>query len=184
MGCRQTAPRAELLHFVLAGDPPTVVPDVRHRGHGRGASVHPRYRCLQDAVRKGGFKRSFKRDLELSAPQLAGWAREQYLRRVEGLLVAALRAGKIVLGTDAVREAMQQGNVELLVIAEDAAGRRDELTATAERLGRRCVVFGDKERLGGLLGRASLGVLAVLHDDIASEIRDAMECHAELAEDA
>jgi len=183
-GCREAAPRQALLHFVLAGDPPTVVPDVRHRGAGRGASTHARYNCLTMAVRNGGFQRAFKRELAVSAPQLATWAREQYRRRIDGLLVAAQRAGKMCLGTDAVREAMNSSELAMLVIAQDAEGRREELLAMAERLKRRCLLFGDKEHLGGLFGRASLGVVAVLHEDIATEIRDAARCLAELAEDA
>ena len=184
VGCRQTAPRHDLLHFVLAGDPPTLVPDVRHRGVGRGASTHPTMRCLSMAVRNGGFRRAFKRELSPSTSQLATWAREQYRRRIDGLLTAAHRANKTSLGTDAVREAMQNGQLSLLVVAHDAEGRREELWKMAERLGRRCLLFGDKEHLGELFGRASLGVVAVLHEDIATEIRDAARCLAELAEEA
>lgn len=188
MGCRQPASRDVLLRFVLAGDPPTLVPDVRRRhGGGRGASVHPSFACLVDAVERGGFKRAFKRDLPaLSAPLLAAWAREQYRRRIQGLLSAAARGGHVALGTDAVRSALVDPDpgVALLIVAEDAAGRRDELTATAARLGRRCVVIGDKEHLGGLFGRASLGIVAILHADIAAEVSAAMQCIAELAEDA
>lgn len=188
VGCRETAHRRALLRFVLAGDPPTVVPAVRHGdAGGRGASVHPRYRCLVAAVERGGFKRAFKRDFPgLSAQQLSTWAREQYLRRVTGLMTAAARGGFAAVGTDAVRTALADdtARVALLVVAEDAAGRRDELTATAARLGRRCVVIGDKEHLGGLFGRASLGVVAILHEDIAAEVSAAMQCVAELAEDA
>lgn len=184
VGCRRTAPRAELLHFVLAGDPPTIVPDVKRRASGRGASTHPNYGCLKLAVTKGGFKRAFKGDFTISASEMAGWARAQYAKRVDGLLLAARVAGRLAAGTDAVRQAMTSGDLKILIVARDAAGRRDELMAAAERLGRRCVVFGDKEHLGGLLGRASLGVVAVLHEDIAAEVSDALQSLAELAEDA
>lgn len=193
VGCRKPASRGALLRFVLAGDPLTVVPDVRARGSkgargaamGRGASVHPNYRCLAAAVERGGFRRAFKRELQgLSTGELAGWARAQYMKRVEGLLSAAARCGKVAVGTDAVRATLQSGEVALLVVAEDAAGRRQELTAAAERLGRRCVVIGDKEHLGRLCGRASVGIVAILHEDIAVEVGDAMQCVTELAEDA
>src|SRR4051795_10568760 len=92
VGCRQTDERAALLRFVLAGDPPQIVPDLPRRAGGRGVSVHPRRPCLDAAVRNGALRRAFKTELPaLNAEDLARWASGQYARRLDGLLHAAYR---------------------------------------------------------------------------------------------
>jgi len=166
------------------GDPPALVPDIRRRAPGRGVSVHPRYSCLSTAVKAGAFKRAFRRELKTNAAELAQHARGQYSRRADGLLQAGLRSRNLAVGTDSVREAMASRSVRLLVVADDAAGRRDELVAQAERLDGRCIVYGNKEHLGELLGRPEVGVVAVRDDRLAEEIRRAALSVAELAEDA
>ena len=55
----------------------------------------------------------------------------QIEQRVQGLLLSALRRRQTVLGTDAVREALLAGAPRLLLVAKDAAGRRDELIPLA-----------------------------------------------------
>ncbi|MDD9968953.1 MAG: hypothetical protein OXR73_22115 [Myxococcales bacterium] len=122
--------------------------------------------------------------MQLSAPDLARWARDQYRRRAEGLLQACARSGQLALGTDAVREAISRERLPLLIVAEDAAGRRGELMDAASRLGGRCLVFGDKRYLGALFGRQELGVMGVLDGGIAGEVREAAEHERELAEEA
>lgn len=184
VGCRDSDSRGALLRFVLMGDPPALVPDIRRRAPGRGVSVHPRYSCLVTAVKTGAFKRAFKREVVASAPEMARHARGQYQRRVDGLLQASRRAGHLALGTDAVRDAMTRRTASLLVVADDAAGRRSELVAQAQRLESRCIVYGRKEHLGELFGRSPVGVIAVRDDRIAGEIRRAAQSAAELAEDA
>lgn len=184
VGCRQSDSRDALLRFVLMGDPPQLVPDVRRRAPGRGVSVHPRYGCVEQAAKSGAFKRAFKCNVHASAQELAGFARGQYERRVGGLIQAARRAGRLAVGTDAVRASMASGETALLLVAVDAAGRRQELMNQADRLDGRCVVFGTKDSLGELLGRSSVAVIAVSDAGIAEEIRRAAQGAAELAEDA
>src|SRR5262245_30183686 len=92
VGCRQKDERGALLRFVVAGDPPQVVPDVSRRGDGRGASVHPLRRCLDQAVRNGALQRALKVQIDADPEALATWARGQYDRRLAGLLTAAQRS--------------------------------------------------------------------------------------------
>jgi predicted RNA-binding protein YlxR (DUF448 family)/ribosomal protein L7Ae-like RNA K-turn-binding protein len=181
-GCRQKDARDALLRFVLAGDPPAVVPDVRRRGPGRGVSIHASRRCLQQAVRSGAFKRAFKRELTLDAEQLAVWAEGQYGRRIDGLLGAAHRSGKAVAGTDRVRQALAARQVQLLVVARDARGDRDEIMRSAERLGSACLVHADTAGLGTLFGREAVAVAAVTDAAIAEELQVAARCVTGLAE--
>src|SRR4051794_27334703 len=131
VGCRQTDERSALLRLVAMpaqhGEPVTLVPDVRKREPGRGVSVHARYRCLEGAVASGAFKRAFRSPVASSARELATSARDGYDRRAQGLLIAARRARKLAIGTEAVRDAITERRARLLLVAADAEGSREEL---------------------------------------------------------
>lgn len=169
-GCRQRDAKSALLRFAVIPGEPRLVPDPRGRLPGRGVSVHPTRECIRSAVERGGFARAIGGKPTLDTDAVCALAAAQYDRRVEGLLLAALRSGAIVAGTDAVRRALAEGAPPLLLVAEDAAGRREEITDQAARLGGRCVVHGTKEGLGRLMGRAEVGVLAVLEEGLAREV--------------
>lgn len=183
-GCRQRDARAALLRFAVTPGEPRLVPDPRKRLPGRGVSVHPTRECVRRAVERGGLARALGAKPSahgIDADSLCSMAAAQYARRVEGLLLAALRSGAIVAGTDAVRRALAESAPPLLLVAEDAAGRRDEIAEQAARLGGRCVIYGTKEGLGRLMGRAEVGVLAVLEDGLAQEVATTAARATELA---
>jgi predicted RNA-binding protein YlxR (DUF448 family) len=70
VGCRERAARADLLRVVAVGD--RLVPDLRRRLPGRGASVHPDPRCVELADKR----RAFPRALRLPGPLDASLVRE------------------------------------------------------------------------------------------------------------
>ena len=166
-GCRQHDERTALLRLVLAGDPPRAVPDVARGARGRGVSVHATRRCLQAAVRTGAVRRGLRSAVDSSADELAGWASGQYTRRIEGLLIAALRSGAAAVGSERVRDAIAQRRVALLLLAHDAGEGQQDLQHTAERLGGRCVLFSDKAGLGRTFGREMVAVVAITDATIA-----------------
>ena len=178
VGCRQKDERGALLRFVVAGDPPQVVPDVSRRSNGRGASVHPLRRCLDAAVRSGSLRRALKVEIETDADALALWAHGQYGRRLAGLLTAAHRGGRAVVGTERVRDAITAKRAVLLVVAGDAADSRDELMRSVERLGGQCLVYGDRASLGQLFKLEMVAVLAITDRELAVEVKTAAECAA------
>ena len=136
-------------------------------------------RCLDAAVRNGGLRRAFKRELPaLNADDLARWASGQYARRLDGLLHAAFRSGHAAIGTERVRDAIASRRAALLVVAGDASEQRQELIAAAERLGGHCVLYGDKSGLGRLFGRETVAVVAVTEVNIAEEVQRAARCAA------
>jgi predicted RNA-binding protein YlxR (DUF448 family) len=190
VGCRQKDAREVLLRFVADGDPPALAPDIRRRAQGRGVSVHPRYRCVEAAVRTGALRRGLnlkpgtREPQGLTARELSQSAATQYKRRAASLLGAAQRAHRVALGTEAVRQAIEARSLQLLVVANDAEGSREELMHAAERLGRSCLVWSNKQELGGLFGRALLSIVGVLDAGIATELRHVVRCATELAEDA
>ncbi|MEY4578601.1 MAG: hypothetical protein RL701_3304 [Pseudomonadota bacterium] len=185
-GCRQTDTRDVLLRFVADGDPPQLVPDIRRRAPGRGVSVHPRFRCVDAAVKTGALRRGLGvgAEVNVSAREISQVAAVQYARRATGLLSAAKRSRKVAIGTDAVRAGIYDHTVQLLLVANDAEGHREELVAAATRLGRSCLVWSNREELGLLFGRAVLSIIGVLDVGIATELRHVVRCATELAEDA
>ena len=64
VGCRQKAPRAQLVRLVREGSPEDQVRAIREdptgSAPGRGAWIHPDARCLDSAIRRGGLARSFR----------------------------------------------------------------------------------------------------------------------------
>jgi len=176
VGCRRTVPREELVRFAIADVAPYVVPDPQRKLGGRGASVHPTRECIQLAVKKGGFARAAKKSVTIDAAALWTSLARLYEQRSDSLLIAASRRNMLVIGTDAVREALRPSEktgevrIEVLVVASDAEGRREELEAGAARMGRRCCVIGTKNSLGRLFGRDEVGVLGILDSRIGDEV--------------
>ncbi|MBK6577799.1 MAG: DUF448 domain-containing protein [Sandaracinaceae bacterium] len=183
VGCRQKAERQDLVRFALGPTPPYVAPDPGRRLGGKGASVHPTRACLERAIARGGFARAAKQPVHLNLDAIVAALVAFEQRRASSLLMAAYRSRKLVLGTDAVREAMRAGGIPLLVVAHDAAGRRFEIEKAAERLGTACVVFGDKAALGALLRKDEVGVLALLDAGVAAEFAQAAARIRALRED-
>ena len=174
VGCRHRDAKSALLRFAIQDAAPRLVPDVRSRLPGRGVSVHPRRECVERALKRGGFAKAIGGAVGLDLDAVCALAASQYERRAFGLIGAAHRAKAAAVGTDSVRDALTSGGVPLLIVADDAAGRREELTAVTERLGGRALVFTDKVTLGRLVGRAEVAVLAVLDSRIAEEVATAV----------
>ena len=180
---------------MLRPDAPVVLPDLGHRLPGRGVSIHPRRACLESAVRRGGLSRGLRCKVTADAAHLGAEAIEQYRRRIDGLLATAMRTRGLIFGTDALRDALRRAeqlgggkgmageSVALVVMAGDAAGRRDELLSLAGRAAVPVVVFGSKETLGRLLRRGEVGVLGILDTALAAAVQTAAACMTSLSEE-
>jgi len=68
VGCRKVAPRDQLVRLVREHIPdgvaPRVRPDLTGSAPGRGAWLHPDAACLELALRRGGFARSFREKVD------------------------------------------------------------------------------------------------------------------------
>ncbi len=182
-GCREAGSRAELYRFVYVPDhTPVLIPDLAGRLGGHGAWIHPKRACLARAVR-GGFSRVFKAQISTDIEELARLAAVQVEKRIQGLLLSALRRRQTVLGTDAVRESLLGGAPSLLLVAKDAAGRRDDLVYLANAQGVAVIELSDKRTLGHLTGKETLGFFAILDAHIAREIAASARWLAGLSED-
>ncbi len=182
-GCRERGAREALLRFAyLPGQEPALVPDFGARLGGRGLWVHARAACLRRAAR-GGFARAARGALALDFASLRAQAAGQLERRIAGLLLAAQRRRATALGTDAVRLALAACTAHLLLVAKDAAGRRDEIMSHADERSVPTIELFSKDELGRLMGKDSVGLLALLDARIAREVADSARWLAGLSED-
>jgi predicted RNA-binding protein YlxR (DUF448 family)/ribosomal protein L30E len=182
-GCKRAEDSSDLLRLAVVLDhEPPLVPDIAGRLGGRGTWVHANRRCVVQAADKGGFARSLRQPVRMSADDLCDALSGQIERRATGLLSAAVRRRAVALGTDAVRVVLTAGAPKLLVVAKDAAGRRDELSSLAHDRGCPTAILADKSVLGRVAGRMTLGILAVLDAGIADEIGACARQLAGLAE--
>ncbi len=166
-GCGEKADAAGFVRLVL-GPACEIAVDAAGGGFGRGAHVHGRFACLAKACR-GGLSRAFKVQVQSNAEALAIEVSAAFLRRADGLLLAARRAGATAQGADEARSALASG-APLVVVAVDAGSvvQRSEI-ARAIAEGRACA-WSTKSELGRMLGREEVAVCAVTDARMAAAI--------------
>ena len=100
--------------------------------------------------------------------------------RLQGMLGFAMRAGKVVIGTDPVCSAMSERNTKrarLVLISRTASqATKDKILHKAEFYGVEAAVINmDSDELGSLLGKLyAPAVVAIIDDRFAEEIRLAL----------
>jgi len=98
------------------------------------------------------------------------------------LLGLARRAGAVVPGTVAVREAVREGRARLVVLAADASpAQLDKVERTLAGRPAPRVSFGDRSGLGAALGKRPLSAVAVTHPSFARQIVAALQESAVVA---
>lgn len=88
-----------------------------------------------------------------------------------GLLGLARRAGSVVTGTGAVRDAVRTDAARMVLLAEDAAA--GQVDKVANLLRHRTVpwaTWGSQEELGRAVGTAPLSALAIMDDGFARRL--------------
>jgi predicted RNA-binding protein YlxR (DUF448 family)/ribosomal protein L7Ae-like RNA K-turn-binding protein len=160
--------------------------DAGNKGHGRGMYVHSRLSCFRNACARG-FARSAKRPIRivaqdgtlspLSVSAFVAAVRSSVERRIEGLLVSALRCRELAFGADSVSATIAQGKARLVIVATDARAAGDLSAVRAIVAQGLCVSWGTKEILGKIVSRAEreVGVVSVSSISISSAIRRAVE---------
>jgi predicted RNA-binding protein YlxR (DUF448 family)/ribosomal protein L7Ae-like RNA K-turn-binding protein len=171
VGCHTEAPSNELVRVVLGPDG-ALVPDPRGGSFGRGAWLHPRPECLVRAVPRG-VARALRAEVRTNAEEFSGLLRSAGMRRLLGLVGSAYRAKKAAVGATAVEEALSTDKPCLVIVATDAhAAASGRGVARAVALGR-ALATSTKTELGAALGRAEVGVVAILDDGFEAPLREA-----------
>ncbi len=183
VGCRAHEESTALIRLAhVPSHQPSLVPDLSGKLGGRGLWLHPRTACLEKAVR-GGFARALRQAVKVDGQELLATLQMQLDRRIQGLLLAALRRRQVAVGTDAVLQKLAACPVSLLLVAKDAAGRRNDVVARASERRVRVVELLSKEALGRLTQREALSFVAILEPQIAREITVTARWLAGLSED-
>lgn len=134
--------------------------------------MHPRPECLSRAVPKG-LERALRAKVVADVGTVTALVRTSAARRLLGLLSAARRARKAATGTTGVKQAIDRGEVRLVLVATDArAAANAPWIEEKIRLGT-ALPFSTKAELGSLLGTEEVGVVAVLDDGLARAIERA-----------
>jgi len=168
-GCAKHAFAEELvrvIHDPYAGE---IAVDLAGSGFGRGAHVHPSPDCLARAI-KGGFARVFKCAVVADANAVGAEIVRAADRRIEGLLAGARRAGQLAVGADVVAVALKEERAELVVVARDAAAATKLPEIERAIASGKAIALGDKRRLGLLMARDEVAVIAILHPGVAAAV--------------
>jgi ribosomal protein L7Ae-like RNA K-turn-binding protein len=201
---------ADLIRLVLGpGGEIAVDSGSRHGGgFGRGAHLHARRACVERAARSGLLRATKgKAHLVTMGPQAGEGEKPEALstdslaraiqrsmdRRIEGLLVAAVRSRRVARGADAVTGACQRGEAELVLVACDAAAAADLTEVRRAVAEGRAVAWGTKARLGAIVAPLAVrgklpslpavtmgapegvGVVAIASRTIAEALRRAVQ---------
>lgn len=148
--------KAEAALLRVALDPDgQVTPDVAARLPGRGAWVSADRALVDKAVTKRLFNRAFERTVEAPA-DLADQFEALLKARLLNTLGLARRAGRLALGSDAVRMALQSepGPAWRIEASDAAVDGRKKLDHLAKAIECDAPVLGcfDAEALSGALG--------------------------------
>ncbi len=92
------------------------------------------------------------------------------------LLGLARRAGKVAGGTAAVRQAIREGRVALVIMAEDASRTQlDKVRSTIHNRTIPQVYLGDRNTLGAAIGSAPVAAVAVTDASLAGRLLEELE---------
>jgi ribosomal protein L7Ae-like RNA K-turn-binding protein len=87
------------------------------------------------------------------------------------LLGLARRAGAVAPGTEAVRQAVREGEARVVLLAGDAApGQLDKIARTLKDRSIPTAHVGSRDTLGAAVGLAPLSALAVTNASLAGQV--------------
>ncbi len=99
-------------------------------------------------------------------------------QRTRGMLGFAMRAGKLLIGTEIVCKAMAKGNIKLVLISSEASdGTKKKLLVKCEFYNVRIIQLNiSTDSLGTLLGKSySPAVIGVTDEGFADEIEKSVK---------
>jgi predicted RNA-binding protein YlxR (DUF448 family) len=169
-GCAKHASADELVRVVHDPGSGAIAVDLASSSFGgRGGHVHPSPDCVAKAV-KSGFARVFKAKVIADAAEIGAEIVRAADRRIEGLLTGARRAGQLAVGSDVVVEALRSERAELVIVARDAAAATKLLEVQKAIAAGKAIAMSEKQRLGSLMARDEVAVIAILHSGVAAAV--------------
>jgi len=172
LSCREVKPKDELLRFVL--DPDSLpVPDIAGKLPGRGAYTCFSRKCLENAVARRQFSRSFKGEARTpDVAEILDLIQRLLEEKITATLALANKAGRAVSGSDKVMDSLRKGDASLLILAADiSADSEAKFRFVAEKNGVEIFSFSVKNQLGTPLGKEIRTAVAVSPGAFADKLR-------------
>jgi len=183
LGCRQARDQQDLVRFVLSPANEVLV-DYRSRLPGRGAYTCLSRECLDAAVKRRQFQRTFKtQDLPVSFEQLKQTLLSSIAQKIINLLGMARKSGVVVSGSNMVLDTLTgSGSLAVVILAQDVSeGIGSKVVHTAETRGIPCFRVLDKEGLGRMLGKEERSVVALKAGPLAESVKAEMLRYKQIA---
>ena len=178
-------PREALIRLALSPDG-EIYPDVRAKAPGRGAWISSDgdtfMASMADNTLRSGLARAFKTG-EFSVPaDLGDRIADALSRNALDRLGLEARGGKLITGSEKLRDAARSGKVHLLMHAADAAEDGRRKLDQALRVGmdaegsdmRGLVIPANRTILGEALGRENVVHIAIVDERAAKRVSGAI----------
>lgn len=171
VGTRASGTSATLLRWFLGPDG-TPWPDVSGRAGGRGAWTRPDREAVGAALRRGGFSRAFSTQVRgVNVEELSARVRALGEKGWHNRMGLANRSGALAIGQASAREALRDGRVALVVLADDAGeAAKQKFSRDAERKQLPTVWVREGAALGAALGREFVSVVTVASSPFADDL--------------
>ena len=163
LGCRQVKDQDQLMRFVRSPDG-DVLADLKGRLPGRGAYLCNSRECLETAVNRKQFDRTFRQACpSATVDGLVDGIAQELLAHMTSLLGMARKSAQFVSGGNAVQDALSRRKpLAVVVLARDISPQIGEkVRRKAEAQNVVTVKLFDKIELGRILGRAQRSVVGL-----------------------
>ena len=163
LGCRQVKDQAQLIRFVRSPDG-DVLADLKGRLPGRGAYLCNSRDCLETAVSRKQFDRTFRQTCQATTvDHLVDCIAQELLAHMASLLGMARKSAQFVSGGNAVQDALSRRKpLAVVVLARDVSPQIGEkVRRKAEAQNVVTTKLFDKLELGRILGRAQRSVVGL-----------------------
>jgi hypothetical protein len=164
---RTPADRDTLVRFVIGPDDRLVAdPDARLPGRGLWLSADAE--SFKRALSRNLFAKAARRRVVVD-PEIAERLDRMLAERCRQWLGLARRAGLLEMGFEQVMRTARAGEIDVLVVARDAAADgRDKLARVAPD--RRCITLFDRADMGAAVGREALVYAGVRPNRLATKL--------------
>ncbi len=183
LGCRQSYDQQGLVRFVLSPAAEVLV-DYRSRLPGRGAYTCLNLDCLEQAVKRRQFQRTFKsQGLQVSFEQLKQALLSSIEQKIVNLLGMARKSGVVVSGSNMILDALTGSEaLAVVILAHDVSeGIGGKVARSAAARGIPDFQLLDKEALGRMLGKEERSVVALKVGPLAESVKTEMSRYKKIA---
>ncbi len=174
LGCRQVKDQDQLIRFVRSPDG-DVLADLKGRLPGRGAYLCNSRECLETAVSRKQFDRTFRQVCQSATVDgLVDGIAQELLAHMASLLGMARKSAQFVSGGNAVQDALSRRKpLAVVILAKDVSPQIGEkVRRKAEAQNVVTTKLFDKLELGRILGRAQRSVVGLPDGKLAEAFLD------------